>query len=226
MTKVAGHDVYQYGWMDSAAVYFIDPQFGPGDKTVINRRAQNGSVFGFDVPRFNFMYNKKMGGVDCIDYIRKLFGCELAHRTLKWTVRFDEVGWTFVLTQAYNVHREVNKRRPTKLLSHKEFIWSVFKGLITDRAVMGTHQSPSSSDRHELKKFEVGSRQGDDARRKRGECRQCPNTYIGDDGKKHRSSRRTSWFCSVCKVAFHPECFVKWHSEKSLSYRPPKSFEE
>jgi len=83
----------------------------------------------------------KMGGVDIIDQIRKLFCIDLTHKTLKWTVRFLEVLWSLILTHSYNIHRKVNEACPTRHVSHTDFKWQVFKELMTDPIVMGAPEA-------------------------------------------------------------------------------------
>jgi len=62
---------------------------------------------------------------------------------------------------------------------------------------------------HKLAQHARGTRkQGGDNRRKRGNCRQCPNTV---DGK--RNARQTSYYCTQCDVSLHPDCFHLFHSK-------------
>ena len=62
---------------------------------------------------------------------------------------------------------------------------------------------------HKLAQHARGTRKQGDNRRKRGNCRQCPNTV---DGK--RNARQTSYYCDTCRVSIHPDCFHLFHSKK------------
>lgn len=62
---------------------------------------------------------------------------------------------------------------------------------------------------HKLAQHARGTRKQGDNRRKRGNCRQCPNTV---DGK--RNARQTSYYCETCQVSLHPDCFHSFHSKK------------
>ena len=224
IAQVTGQPIYVYGYMDSSACYFIDCAFGPGWRSEISRKNGQGDPVLFDVPQFIAWYNKKMGGVDVVDQIRKMFGIDLAHRTFKWTVRFEEVLWSLCLTQAYNVHRSINKNRTDRLLSHTDFKWQVFKELMTDRIVMryGNPQVGVLVDRHELLRFEPGSLGDNTQRRKTFDCRACPRTIQDERGQLRRKNRETSFYCNHCGVCYHPECFIKYHSERSLEFEHPK----
>jgi len=62
---------------------------------------------------------------------------------------------------------------------------------------------------HKLAQHARGTRKEGDNRRKRGNCRQCPNTVNGK-----RNARQTSYYCETCKVSLHPDCFHSFHSKK------------
>ena len=225
IAQVTGQPIYVYGYMDSSACYFIDCAFGPGWRSEISRKNVLGDPVLFDVPQFIALYNKKMGGVDVVDQIRKMFGIDLAHRTFKWTVRFEEVLWSLCLTEAYNVHRSVNKNRPERLLSHTEFKWQVFKDLMTDHIVVRAPEAPLV-DRHELSRFEPGSNGDNTQRRKAFDCRACPRTIQDERGHIRRNNRETSFYCNRCRVCYHPECFIKYQTENSLDFKHPKQIQE
>ena len=59
---------------------------------------------------------------------------------------------------------------------------------------------------HKMAQYLRGSRKEGDNRRKRGNCRNCPNTINGK-----RNPRQTSWYCTKCNVTLHPECFQPYH---------------
>ncbi len=73
--------VYEYAYMDSSVVYFIDPMYGPGQESAIYRKDNTGVRIAYRVPMLISLYNKYMHGVDVFDQIRKLFGIDLAHPT-------------------------------------------------------------------------------------------------------------------------------------------------
>jgi hypothetical protein len=62
---------------------------------------------------------------------------------------------------------------------------------------------------HKLSQHARGTRKQGDNRRKRGNCRQCPNTVNGK-----RNARQTSYYCETCQVSLHPDCFHSFHSKK------------
>ena len=59
---------------------------------------------------------------------------------------------------------------------------------------------------HKLAQYPRGTRKEGDTRRKRGNCRQCPNTICGK-----RNARQTSYFCVQCGISLHPDCFHTYH---------------
>ena len=61
-------------------------------------------------------------------------------------------------------------------------------------------------DNHKLAQYPRGTRKEGDTRRKRGNCRQCPNTISGK-----RNARQTSYFCVQCGISLHPDCFHTYH---------------
>ena len=52
--------VYEYAYMDSAGVYFIDPIYGPGEPSQIYRKDNTGERTVFEVPKLISIYNKYM----------------------------------------------------------------------------------------------------------------------------------------------------------------------
>ena len=149
-----------------------------------------------------------MGGVDMFDQIRKEFGCDLVHPTQKWTVRLFEVLHSMILAQSYNIHRALHDGDRKRHLSHNDFALSVVRGLLANPVVTPVTVPPVNSV-HKLAELPPMSREGATRnRRRRYFCRECPR--LKNDG--HRNSNRlTSWYCRTCDVAFHPDCFVKYH---------------
>ena len=221
MIKMINNDIYFYGYMDSAGVYFVDSCLGAGNRGRISRKNSDGVSINYDVPEAIAAYNKNMGGVDVFDQIRKDMGVDTRHGTIKWTARMFEGLWSMILTQAYNVYCYVNANAKSKHLTPASFKISVFKGMLNCPVVRDVNFLGLVDQRHILKKFEEGSRTEGDTRRRRLDCRYCP-TYEHRNGKRKRVQRSSTWYCTVCKVGFHPECFVRWHLEKSLTYVPPR----
>ena len=171
----------------------------------------------FQVPSMIAEYNKFMGGVDAFDQIRKGFGVDTLHATKKWTLRMLEKLFFMIMSQAYNVHRYVNRARKTRLRSPTEFKIDVIKGLLNHLVVRGQDPVPVQAGQHHMRQFPEGSRANPGTSRRQGDCRQCVNSYdLGE--MRERKPRRTSYYCNICKVCFHPECFTTWHYENSLSY--------
>jgi hypothetical protein len=118
MAQKIGTNVFCYGWMDSAAVYFVDAYAGPGNLSIIHRRNSVGVIFPFQVPRMINDYNCYMHAVDVFDQVRKMFGCDLSHKTFKYTIRVFEILWSMILSQAYNIHRHIHQGNDLRLLNH------------------------------------------------------------------------------------------------------------
>ena len=59
--------VFEYSWMDSSAVFFIDPIYGPGESAQIQRKYAAGERITYQVPKLISVYNKYMHGVDVFD---------------------------------------------------------------------------------------------------------------------------------------------------------------
>ena len=128
-----------------------------------------------------------------------------------------EILFSMVLTQAYNVHRYVNRNRAARKLGQLEFKIAVFKGLLNHVTVRGENPPRDVGRKHHIKQYAVGSRGDGSNRRKTPECRECMNSVLVD-GEIRLLEKRTTYYCTVCRVAFHPECFVKWHIENSRTY--------
>ena len=60
---------------------------------------------------------------------------------------------------------------------------------------------------HKLAQYPRGTRKEGDNRRKRGNCRHCPNTICGK-----RNARQTSYYCIQCGISLHPDCFHTYHN--------------
>lgn len=195
MAKKSDTNVYVYGWMDSAVVYFIDPINGPGWVETISRKNASGNPIIYQVPKMISMYNKYMHGVDVFDQVRKMFGCDLGHGTKKYTVRVMEILFSMILAQAYNMHRFIHKGTDATLC-HTEFKRSVIGGFLSHHVVTPM-LLPLTNQGHTLLHFEPGTANDGTLRRKQLKCRQC--------GKK------TQWYCVECQVGYNQNCFYAAH---------------
>jgi len=100
----------------------------------------------------------------------------------------------------------------------------IYRDLLGHEVVVGVREDEADVVRHRLWQTEPGSA-GDGTRRKKtGYCRQCPNTKV-INGITHNVIRRTNYYCSICKVHFHLQCFAKWHEEKGHHFVPSKQSE-
>ncbi len=165
--------VYEYSYMDSAGAYFIDPIYGPGERSEIYRKNSTGERIAFKVPKLISMYNKCMHGVDVFDQIRKLFGVDLAHPTKKFTVRVFEILYSMILGQAYNIYRHFYANT-NRALSHMDFKIAVITGFLNSHVVRAPN--PGALPIHNLCQFPLGSCDDGTQKRKRLMCRECPNT--------------------------------------------------
>jgi len=206
MVKATEGPVYFYSWMDSSLCYFIDPMYGPGQPDVIHRKKSDGTLQAFHVPKVITAYNKYMHAVDVFDQIRKLFGCDVAHRTLKWTVRMFEIFWSIILAQSYNIYRHLWDRNPQKRLGHREFQGSVISGLLSHVIVQPPNLAPVLH-QHRLIEQPEGSMGDGTKRRKVLDCRNCPYKVSGV-----RNPRTTTHLCLECNVGLHPRCFLPFHA--------------
>ena len=213
-------EIYVYSWMDSGAVFFIDPITGPGKVLPISRRKKaDGTSETYRVPGLITLYNQNMHAVDVFDQIRKSFGIDLTHGTKKYTVRVFEILFSMILAQAYNIHRAIFKDDRSKLKSHTDFKLSIIEGLVKHRLVRRRERMDSFFNDHTLMQFGKGTsnRKGRHNIRKTLKCRQCPNRH--PDGSENHQ-RATSYYCSRCNVALHPgECFDLFHA--NLDHSPP-----
>jgi hypothetical protein len=207
---------YEYAWMDSSLVYFIDPMYGPGEVADITRKDSTGERITYQVPRLISDYNRYMHGVDVFDQIRKLFGCDLVHATKKYTVRVFEILFSMVMGQAYNIHRTLHANTPL-LLTHTAFKIKLIEGFINHHVVRPPSVSVPAAD-HTLVQYPMGSG-GMGQKRKRVVCRQCPNL---DPAGKRNNKRNTNWYCNYCNVGLHPDCFAAYHDHSSPAYLPPR----
>lgn len=215
--KKNGTDIYVYSWMDSAGVYFIDTITGPGKKDQVSRKTLIGSSLSYQVPSMIALYNRYMHGVDVFDQIRKVFGCDLSHATVKYTVRVFEILFSMILAQAYNIHRYIHKNSPEST-DDTEFRNEFIRGLLVHHVVTPAIPTVSYND-HQLRQFDAGSNGDGSNRRKVVSCRACSNT---DATGKKNNKRRTSYYCQKCEVGFHPECFLQFHDTVAPVQTPAK----
>jgi hypothetical protein len=221
IAKCIGHDIYEYAWMDSCGVYFIDSSHGPGNTQEIFRKDRQGNPIPYQVPAMIGEYNKFMGGVDVFDQVRKKNGNDVQHATKKYTVRMFEVLWSMCLSQAYNVYRYVNKNRKTRQKNPTQFKIDVIKGLLSHPEVVNAPGPVIDPEQHILEQTKPKSRGDGSNRKKVGKCRECSNTTeMGN--RCVEATRRTTYYCSKCKVFFHPECFNSWHDRKGNNYVPSR----
>lgn len=230
------HDssVHIYGWMDSGAVYLLDTIHGPVLEPI--RRRVGATIQEFEVPVAYSRYNLNMTGVDRFDQIRTgYYGIEMSGRTAKWTIRAYEALFNMAVANSYALHKHLHGGLPSAedhgsfmLLVAEEFLENVYDDPVQPRGAQrgrdpqnGQQQAGGNLDtiRHNLLQYPKGSR--DANRRRRRECAACPNRENG----RRVYSRRTSYYCSVCEVALHPECFDRYHFEKETPankrYRRP-----
>ena len=221
IAKCTGKDIYEYAWMDSCGVYFIDCSHGPGNSEQIFRRNRQGQPIPFLVPVMMVKYNDEMGAVDVVDKIRMKNANDVQHATKKYTVRYFEVIWSFDISQGYNVYRHVNRARRDRYLNPTEFKMSTFKGFLNHPVVKSDREPEVNDEPHILMQSEPGSKDEDSVIRKTGKCRQCPNTYE-EGGIRYDVSRKTTYYCSKCKIFLHPQCFTSWHDENGTRFVPSR----
>ena len=166
-------------------------------------------------------YNNEMGAVDVVDKIRMKNANDVQHATKKYTVRYFEVIWSFDVSQGYNVYRHVNRARRDRYLNPTEFKVSVVKGFLNHPVVKGDREAVVNDEPHILMQSEPGSKDEDSVIRKTGKCRQCPNTYE-EGGIRYDVSRKTTYYCSKCKIFLHPQCFTSWHDENGTRFVPSR----
>ena len=205
------NSMFMYAFMDNGASYFLDSVYGPHAPIPMTRRVGN-EVQSFEVPKAIEDYNKHMGGVDQSDQMRNgTFGIEMEGRTDKWTIKFFEVLLSFSLTNAYVVYRALHGNE----LSRGEFTNQVFEELFNNNLdqngpIMTNRGAPMQQSDHVTMMFPAGSRQGNisphDRRRRELSCAFCPKAK----NSLHRY-RRTSTFCSSCKISLHDACSLEYH---------------
>ena len=224
IAKRIGHELYLYSWMDSAGVYFLDNISGPANPSAITRKDPQGRALVFQVPKMICLYNKYMHGVDVFDQIRKNFGCDLNHRTSKWTVRYFEILFSMILAQAYNIHRNLHQANQHRKRDHYEFKADIFSGILSHPIVTGNNRIDQFNDHVLTQHGPASNDNGASKRKKIVECRHCPPEINGIRNNR----RRTSWHCAKCNVGLHPNCFIAYHLDRfpddfALNRSPPRA---
>ena len=98
-----------YWWMDNGAVYFMDSTQRGSEMVQIQRRV-GGQYQYFQVPQVIRKYNQYMGGVNVFDQVRTgPYNTDTEGRTNKWTIKFHEIMWSFLVAQPYNIYRHLYK---------------------------------------------------------------------------------------------------------------------
>ncbi len=217
--------IFQYGFMDSAACYFIDTAYGPEDTTnSVSRKLTRGVVHNFPVPVAIKNYNDYKGGVDVLDQLRNgKLGYDVNFRTNKWTVRMEEILFGFAEANAYNIYRYHHKSGDNKFLTHKQFHWrcaEFFLYVASSTIYMGPRSDVIRSiPLHMCSIVEQPIGSGEGNRRRRGLCR---GTIVGENGKKHE--HKTHHGCLSCDQFICPMCFNDYHNPKTIRRQQKGTF--
>jgi hypothetical protein len=210
MCHNADNSIHLYGFMDTAACYFIDTVYGGKNTCEIERRLKQaqGKKLSMCVPTAIREYNDHMGGVDAFDQVRTgRFSLDSGRRGRKWTMRYFETIISIALTNVYNIVRVLNRSTG----EHMQLQIALCKSLLSAKKRLGKGNvvAPPGAPggRHELCATPPGSMGMSDptgVRCYRACCRGCENLQ---DGKK-RHDRRTINFCKQCLIPLHVECFA------------------
>ena len=198
-----------YAWMDTKAVYFIDAGIGPTCLLPMQRTQRHSCTSTtYQVPPAIIDYNRKMGGVDVKDQIDASMHKDQGFRCSKYTTKLFEILFSRTCGNAYNVHRYLHQSNPVKTLTRVKFMESVmnyFPNHFLTKNNVTTRPKDSPNRQHTLiQKGDDGSKE---KRLKRGYCAvMCCST---------KGARRTTWWCSVCDVPLHPDCFVAFHADNN-----------
>lgn len=223
-SRTRDNAVHIHAWMDNAPCYFVDTVFGPEEEIV--RRKVNGRATPFRVPKACSAYNKFMGGVDKFDQLRTgFYGMDMDGKATKWTIRAYEALFNFALANAYAVHRHMAQEADRES-THWDFMVSTANHLLCNvylRAErIGRNAQPIiiPERAHTLVRRNPGTDTTQNAgnRRKRMNCKNCPNTK---DGARN-NGRRTDYYCTVCNVPLHPECEAEYHAKRLRQQEQPQ----
>ena len=201
--------IYQYGWMDTSAVYFIDTAYGCTNECDITRHDADYNNITFKVPYAITKYNQNMGGVDIYDQIRSKIHVDQAFRATKWTERLIEILFSFCLTNGYNIYRNLYPNRLDRTDFLTEVMYYFLNHPLTKTQVNLRCRGESSAlDDHDPIQFEHGTEGGATGgnRRLRLICIYANCPFV--------PRKRTSYYCNICEVPLHPYCSKHFHDEK------------
>jgi hypothetical protein len=201
-------DFYCYGWMDNRSVYFLDSGYGPSKALPITRimKKTRASV-EFKVPLAIIKYNMYMGGVDIKDQVDASCHQDQGFRCKKWTTKFFEVLYGRTIGNAYNIQRFLHRNNPVLLLTRTNFQIEAMNHFL---------DHPMARTKAHLRKRSLDVQNEDGihvcdllpvpegkTRHPRGYCAYMCDVPI--------NKKRTSFYCTKCRVYMHPKCFALYH---------------
>ena len=230
--------IYQYCYMDSGQFFLIDSAYGPQMDTPMLRRNKDGTLFRNVVPKAIADYSLFMNGVDSVNQERTgYYSPEMDHKTIKWTYRMFQGLDQIAETCAFNIFKFNHPSSRSTHLTHFKYCLELIDGMINYYNMDTVSENLRTNARgragaaceegkevHELLKCtEVFEGTG---KTKRKACVRCPYLI---NGRRNRA-RDTVYYCSICKVHLHTECFVHYHNENDISitvaeeeFRSPKT---
>lgn len=205
--------------MDSSLVYFMETKFGPHVRANIERR-DGGERNIYNVYKAVAEYNRYMGGVDASDAVRSgYYAIDAMSKTARWTVRFVDSMFNFVLSQGWVAYRYHNANVAD--YGHFDFMLRVARRFLdnqedaprlinTRRVTAEVKLRENFGIHHHLIEAPIQSQN----RRKQENCAHCLSLPPSKRKKKYAHDMRSTMMCFECKKYMHVLCHADYHNLK------------
>ena len=218
------NNIASYAFMDSGLVYIIDTAYGPAMKDIVKRRCGDSQV-PLTVYKGIHDYNAEMGGVDAADATRTGYYCvESVGRASRWTVRFAESMFNFMLSQAWVAYKFHNPQ--VSRYGRLEFYAGICRAYLLNDDDDQRHLLTRNEAKH-AEWLEYGKhhniirtqkdtghvKKDGSVRLKVASCCYCENIEVEKRLVPSKYSIKTNLICEQCNVPLHAECFGHYHND-------------
>lgn len=212
------NDIGLYSMMDSGMCYFLETAYGPFLKDNMIRKEGKRDVT-LQVYKAIVVYNDYMGGVDAADALRTGYYCiESQGRTSKWTVRFVEAMFNFMLAQSWVAYRFHNSDE--EKYGRLDFMTAICASFLDNdddnRVPLQTRKAVEEKEavafgKHHNMVDTTDLASPNSNRLLKAMCVHCKSLRPTERVYK---DPRTVNMCKECEVFVHPQCMGAYHNAK------------
>jgi hypothetical protein len=214
-TVKGGHNkdgsVHAIGFMDNAAVYFLDSLHGYDKLDIVIRNSSRGIIEN-QAPKCINWYNNHMNAVDVQDQLRTGVLNVERGKYNRWTNVFVTGLFSWAITNAYCVYKYHHKDSDV-FLTHTAFQAQVAHALMFNKSNKELHMRLSAA------KVAKEPTIGTGCYHKMGKCGQLQNSSrhvrfqcIICSSTNKNEAKKTPYYCIQCVQPVCPECFDELHN--------------